>query len=249
MNPIKPTKPYVIAWLSAAILLFAPLSPQAGERSPTVVELFTSQGCSSCPPADKMLGDLAKRGDVLALSFHVDYWDYIGWKDPFARAAYSRRQRAYSRIFGKSYVYTPQMVIHGIAEARGANPQEVSREIKRAGRAPDKKVALSRDPDGGLEVRIAGVAYPVKAAVWLVFFDPRRETRVRRGENRGRTMINFNVVRAISRIGLWRGRDLTLNIPASAIKARAEGGGAVFIQAEQKGPILGAQRISLAPTN
>ncbi len=246
---MNPAKAYGIACLCAVFLLVAPLSSVAGERSPTVVELFTSQGCSSCPPADKFLGELAQRSDVLALSFHVDYWDYIGWKDPFASAAYSRRQRDYSKIFGKSYVYTPQMVIHGIAEAPGYNIGDVNHKIERAGLAPDTKVTLSRGQDGGLRVRIAAVPYPVRAAVWLVFFDPRHETKVRRGENRGRTIANYNVVRDLRRIGQWEGRDLTLNVPGSELKSHKAGGAAVFIQAELKGPILGAQRISLAPGN
>ncbi|MDP6174655.1 MAG: DUF1223 domain-containing protein, partial [Rhodospirillales bacterium] len=118
-----------------------------------------------------------------------------------------------------------------------------------AGLAPDTRVGLIRDKTGTLNISIASVPYPVLAAVWLVYFDPKHKTRARRGENRGRTIFNYNVVRAIKRIGEWRGRELVLKVPGKDIKSQKTNGGAVIIQAEQKGPILGAQRISFAPTN
>jgi hypothetical protein len=192
------------------------------------------------------MGRLAKRDDVLPLSFHVDYWDYIGWKDPFASPAHSDRQRAYASIFARSYVYTPQVVIHGIAETSGTNFGDLERKIQRAGRAPDTAVRLTLEDAGGLMVVVSAVPYPVDAAVWLVLFDTVHKTRVRRGENRGRTIHNFNVVRGIRKIGKWRGKELSIRVPAAHLKLPGGNNGAVIIQAESKGPILGAQRISLA---
>ncbi len=218
----------------------------ARHRGPTVVELYTSQGCSSCPPADALLGKLAKIEGILALSFHVDYWDYIGWKDPFAAPINSRRQREYSRIFRKSYVYTPQMVIHGMAEATGSNERAVKTGIRHAKLAPDVPIKLERLKSGDLNIRVARGRQPRQAAVWLIFYDPIHQTRIRRGENRGLKLNNYNVVRMIKKIGDWRGQRLALTIPAAELKDHKGQGCAVFLQNAQKGPILGAASIQLA---
>lgn len=218
----------------------------AGEtRGPTVVELYTSQGCSSCPPADAVLGELAKREDVLALSFHVDYWDYIGWKDPFAAPLNSTRQREYSRIFKKSYVYTPQIIIHGMTETTGSNKAAILANIDNAKLAQDVPIKLERQPSGDLRIRIAQGHQPAQASVWLVYYDPLHQTTVRRGENRGVKLRNYNVVRSLKKIGEWRGGRLALTISAAELKAHKGQGCAVFLQNARKGPILGAMSIQL----
>ncbi len=218
-------------------------------RGLTVVELYTSQGCSSCPPADALLGKLAKMDGILALSFHVDYWDYIGWKDPFAKPINSQRQREYSRIFRKSYVYTPQMVIHGMAEVTGSNAAAIRVSIKHAKLAPDVPIKLVRMGSGDLKIRIARGRQPGRAAVWLVFYDPIHSTKIRRGENRGVKLNNYNVVRLLKKIADWRGQRLALTIPAAELKDHKGQGCAVFLQNAQKGPILGAASIQLAQNN
>ena len=124
-------KKLALVLVVAAGLGAAAVPAVAGEGALNVVELFTSQGCSSCPPADALLADLADRDDVLALSFHVDYWDYIGWKDPFASPQYTQRQRVYSQVFGKRYVYTPQMVVNGSFEMTGSDRAGVLKRIRR----------------------------------------------------------------------------------------------------------------------
>lgn len=218
----------------------------AGDRSPTVVELYTSQGCSSCPPADALLGKLAKRGDIIALSFHVDYWDYIGWKDPFAHASYSKRQRTYARHFSRSFVYTPQMVVHGLTETSGTDEREVHSRIARAANAPDVTVGLTHGYDGEISVSVSASTQPAQASVWLVLYQSSKKTEVRRGENRGRVIENFNIVKKLAKIGEWKGQRLNLTVSADKFRERGVDGCAVFLQSEQTGPILGAARIALA---
>ena len=124
-------------------LAFGIASAEAGER-PIVVELFTSQGCSSCPPADALLGELAKRTDVLALGFHVDYWDYIGWKDPYASKLATKRQRQYAETFKLSYVYTPQMVVNGVTESVGSDRAGIEAAVEKAKTRPAARIIMAR---------------------------------------------------------------------------------------------------------
>ena len=243
--------------IKSLILLFAlaaaPFSLTAAERPLTVVELFTSQGCSSCPPADAFLGELAGRDDVLALSFHVDYWDYIGWKDPFASADHTRRQRDYSRKLGLRYVYTPQMVIQGAAHVTGSDRSAVLDRIEKNRALARIPVELRQGDDGGVRLFIpdapATGEAAEEAAVWLVVFDREHLTSVRRGENRGRKLRNYNVVRQLSRIATWRGKalDMAVTVPDMVL-----GGGracAVLVQSTETGRILGAAALGLDRPN
>jgi len=217
----------------------------AGENGPTVVELYTSQGCSSCPPADAFLGDLAQRDDVIALSFHVDYWDYIGWKDPFASASNSNRQRSYARQFNRSYVYTPQMVIQGVTEVSGSDKSGVLKRVKQVASMPDVPVKLTLVRNGGLKVEISGARQPAQASVWLVLYDNVHKTKVKRGENRGRVIKNYNVVKGLVKIGDWRGEPVTLTVSADDVRRHNSDKCAVFLQSEHAGPIFGASSIPL----
>ncbi len=229
-----------------AVLVFSVGLAEAGEsRSPTVVELYTSQGCSSCPPADALLGEFSKQKGILALSFHVDYWDYIGWKDPFAAPINSARQQEYSRIFRKAYVYTPQIVIHGMTETTGSNRAAIMASIEQAKLAPDVAIKLERLPSGDLKIRVARGRQPGHAAIWIAYYDPLHQTKIRRGENRGVKLDNYNVVRVLKKIGEWRGQRVALTIPAVEIKKHKGQGCAVFLQSAQKGPILGAASLQL----
>lgn len=205
-----------------------------------VVELFTSQGCSSCPPADAILGELAVQPNILALSFHVDYWDYIGWKDPFASAQYSDRQRDYAATLGLRYVYTPQIVVDGRHDVVGSHRREVTRAIQQSGEtAPVVEVKLEA-ADGGRAVLSEGSAPAGGATVWLVTFDDGHDTPVAQGENRGRELHNSNVVRELISLGTWNGE--AKNFPLDFAKARAEGRGgcAIIVQDGRGGPVLGA---------
>jgi hypothetical protein len=210
-------------------------------QAPVVVELFTSQGCSSCPPADTLLGELAAEGNVLALSFHVDYWDYIGWKDPFASPVFTRRQRDYQRSLGARMVYTPQMVIDGRIDVVGSRRGEVRRAIAQSATHSKLPVTIDSSEPGELLARIpaAEVDLADPAVVWLVQFDGKQVTDVKRGENSGATLVNHNVVREIRQLGEWRGAaiDLPLGLRMDDIGA---GGCAVIVQSGPTGPIIGA---------
>ena len=205
-------------------------------QGPTVVELFTSQGCSSCPPADAFLGELAKRDDVLALAFHVDYWDYIGWKDPFADPVHTSRQRDYSSKLGLRYVFTPQMVVQGASSATGSDQTAVLGLIGRDRGMDRLEVKMSRDASGLVTASLPAAPGADEADVWVAFYDRKHVTSIKRGENGGRTLSNFNVVRKLVRIGSWRGQ--AMDIP---IRVMSEGDAcAVLVQSVRTGRILGA---------
>jgi hypothetical protein len=227
------------AWSGAA---------RAADRPLIVVELFTSQGCSSCPPADAYLGKLAERDDLLPLAFHVDYWDYIGWHDPFAMPVATHRQRAYARRLNLRYVYTPQMVINGVAQGIGSEPAEIEPLIKAQAAGmegrPRPPLSLQRQADGGLAIRVGGgaVLEGEPCTVWLIRFDRSHSTPVAHGENGGRTLVDYQVVRSIRDVGHWFGSSLDLAIPP-ADGGEPGDGLAVLLQAGSAGPILNAVQV------
>jgi len=178
-----------------------------------VVELFTSQGCNSCPPAEAFLRELSGRRDLITIELHVDYWDYIGWRDPFATRALTHRQRAYSRAMEQRYVYTPQMIIDGRFQEVGSERDAVLQLIDRARLAkpaagPTIEPVAARG-DAPPSVRISGPV-PAPAVVWVAVLDPSHETEVLRGENGGRRLVNTNVVRRFERIGTYDGTTVEL---------------------------------------
>lgn len=216
---------------------------QAGERAaPVVVELFTSEGCNSCPPADTYLGELAKRPDILALSWHVDYWDYIGWKDPFAQHAFTMRQRAYSRTLDQRYVYTPQMVINGRLQGIGSERAAIEKLIGEA--KTDHKAGAPRVTVVGDSVHIeGGPAGP--SNVWLAIFDPQHWTQVAQGENAGHRLGEYNIVREWTQLGRYEGKPTTLKLNVDMAEY-AKSGCAVVVQQQTPngpGPILAAYTI------
>lgn len=231
----------IMAMMAAALAAASPVLPAAAEPAKVVVELFTSQGCSSCPPADAFLGELARRDDVLPLSFHVKYWNYLGWRDRFATAEATDRQRNYRRTLGKSYVYTPQMVVNGSAQAVGSGRKRVLRLIEAARSHP--RLDISVDHQGGdrATVRIAaGRRLARPATVWLVFYDNRHSTKISRGENEGATLVNTNVVRVLKRVGSYSGKALELDLSLEQLGAKGHDSCAVILQQDGFGPILGA---------
>jgi hypothetical protein len=230
------------AALAVTATVFSPRvavpAPSAGAASgPLVVELFTSQGCSSCPPADALLGELAKRDDLLPLAFHIDYWDGLGWKDPFSLSEATARQRDYARAMGKGQIYTPQMIVGGTRDVIGSDRAAVARAIAEVPRG-SVPVAMSVT-DGNLAIRVGGGIGEGK--LWLVSFDPRHETQVRAGENAGRKLVNANIVRRIEALGEWRGAALDLR-RAVPVAGR---GAALLLQAPD-GRILGAAMARIA---
>lgn len=212
----------------------------ASADSPVVVELFTSQGCSSCPPADKILGELAQRDDVIALALHVDYWDYIGWKDQFADPAFTTRQRAYAHAAGSRRIYTPQMVVGGRDHVIGTKPMQLAEEIEKHRDAPSPvRVSLRRQ---GEHVTIRAKAeggIPSGSTVQLVTYSPKEVVDVRRGENAGRRLAYHNIVRDWITVGTWNGSDDY----AVRVKVTSDLPVAVLIQAPDAGAILGAAKL------
>jgi hypothetical protein len=201
----------------------------ADRAHPVVVELFTSQGCSSCPPANALLTRLSARQDVLALSFGVTYWDDLGWKDTFASHQYTDRQTAYVKSLGGDGDYTPQMVINGAADVVGSRTAEVEALIARQGRpvGPDIKLSASGAVVG------AGAWSGAPADVWLVRYDPRIvQVPVKRGENAGATLPHKNVVRALTRLGGWSGKTLSVAF------APATGGLATAVLVQRPGGVI-----------
>ena len=223
-------RPFVAGLLALA----ASSAPSAAAGRPVVVELFTSQGCSSCPPADALLSSLADRPDVLALAFHVDYWNRLGWVDPFSGPWATARQSAYAAQMGSDQIYTPQAVVDGGRDVVGSDRDGLETAIADARSDPSVPVALAAS-ESGLQVTVDPAA-PADAVLWLVGFDDRHETSVRRGENAGKMLVDRNVVRSLTRLDGWT--------PGSSVAAATPAGDrvAVLLQAAD-GRILGAARL------
>jgi len=225
--------------LFAAFLLFLPVPGWTQER-PVLVELFTSQGCSSCPPADDLLRELAARDEVIALALHVDYWDYIGWPDSFARPEYTARQRAYAREGGENMVYTPQMVINGTDGVVGTYPKDVNALISEHMSRP-AMVTLDVTRQGG-RLSIEARAEPGTGgtcAVQLVRYRPQATVEVTRGENAGRTLNHANVVTDMTLLADWdMAGPLALDVPLTGDLPAV-----VVIQQGRFGPVQAVARV------
>ncbi|MCG6903849.1 MAG: DUF1223 domain-containing protein [Rhodobacter sp.] len=179
-----------------------------------VVELYTSQGCSSCPPADALLNELAERDDVLPLALHVDYWDYIGWKDEFANPEHTRRQKAYAHAAGQRTIYTPQMIVGGLDHVVGYKPMHLAELIEDHGkRVSPVTVSLTRD-GGGVRIHADPASGAGKMVVQLVRYMPNSTVAIERGENAGKTITYSNVVTGWKVLGGWDG--------SAALDMRAE---------------------------
>jgi hypothetical protein len=212
-----------------------------------IVELFTSEGCSSCPPADRLLLDLADRDDarLFPLAFHVDYWNRLGWTDPFSDAAYSERQRAYARPVGSSRVYTPQMIVNGGEEFVGSRRVEAERAIQRALDAPAlATIGLSATVDGShVRIDYDVTDAPSASVLHLVLVQRQAEQAVPRGENAGRTLRHANVVRALKTVPAGSGSQ-TLTLPSDL---DAENAAVVaYAQAPGMRQVVGASRATLS---
>jgi hypothetical protein len=233
------TRAIILVFLAATGATAMPV--RATEEQPVVVvELFTSQGCSSCPPADAYLGELAQRPGVLALAYHVDYWNYIGWTDPYASKQATQRQRGYSRHLNMRYVYTPQMVINGTTEGVGSERETIGPLIKAAveDKALQRRVSIVRAAPGKLVVHVDAGSATEPVTLWLVGFDREHATPVLRGENEGQTLREYQIVRSFEAIGSWSGEALDLTLAAD--KSEGDGGCAVLLQQGGSGRIIGA---------
>jgi hypothetical protein len=233
----------------AALGALAATGASAADAAPTgVVELFTSQGCSSCPPADKVLADYAARSDVLALSYNVDYWDYLGWKDTLASADNTQRQRDYSSGRGDADIYTPQAIVDGAAYMPGGDRTAIEAALTAGARKLSVPIDLSMSGDA-LTVKIGATSAAMPhATLWLVMYDRAVTVPIGRGENSGRTITYSNVVRKLRPIAMWTGAPMSVDLARSEIANAKADHCAVLLQTDLKdglpGPILGAATIA-----
>ncbi len=222
--------------LAAGLLSLLPMTA-TGQDRPVVVELFTSQGCSSCPPADAYLHKLAKRDDVIALAMHVDYWDYIGWKDIFASPELTERQRTYARVGQRRMVYTPQMIINGQDHVVGNRPRDVEDLIKQHSKA-DKLINLKakRSGDKVMIQAVAEEALSGPVTIQLLRYKPQETVQIKRGENAGRSLSYANIVTDITELRNWNGRK-ALDISAKMLGNER---GVILVQGSGQGAVMAA---------
>lgn len=232
-----------IALVSLLLLLAAPFGASVAAArpasAPVVVELFTAQGCSDCPEANQLLMRLADQPNVIALTYAVDYWDYLGWKDTFARPEFAARQRAYRKAMNLRDVYTPQIVVDGKRQLTAVEADEVEAAVREEGRRdvyPPEMQFSGRD-----RVAVGSGKVPRGgASVWLVRYDSHpQDVTVRRGENRGKVIRHGNMVRELVRLGTWRGRPVMFRIPrtrAADLKT------VIIVQADRTGAVVAAGR-------
>jgi len=217
---------------------------RAADAPVAVVELFTSQGCSSCPEADKVLAEYAKKQKVLALSFHVDYWNYLGWKDTFSQAEFTERQKRYAATFRRRGIYTPQAVINGRDHAVGSRRGDIESLIQsytKSGKGLTVALNTRRDME---KIRVTTDAASGDATLWVVYFDKKRQVKIKRGENRGRTITYHNVVRNVSMLGMMKQGKIDVTLPLEEMKRTGHEACAIILQQTTvhgtPGPILGA---------
>ncbi len=226
----------------AALVAFAGQGAEAQDRfGPAVVELFTSQGCSSCPPADAMLGELAMRDDVIALALHVDYWDYIGWEDTFASPQMTQRQHNYAHAMGSTVVYTPQIIVGGREHVVGGRAMAVA-DLIQADLAEPDPVTVSVTREGSriaLEARAFMDPPRPMMVVQVVTYSPHEEVQIERGERAGTVGHHFNVVTSWQVVAEWDGAEPFV----ARIEPQSDRPLVVLVQQAGSGPILGAAQI------
>jgi hypothetical protein len=233
---------------AAAFVLIALAGPAAAASAPkAVVELFTSQGCSSCPPADQFLTELAGRPDVLALTFPVDYWDYLGWKDTLAQPAFTARQRAYASARNDKQVYTPQIVVNGLKPVVGSDRVKIETVIAKAANNGGLPVAVVVSEAGSaVTIEIAAAPdRPLSGEAWLLPVARLREVAIGRGENKGRTIAYANVVRGMVKLGDWSGTAARFEVPLDQARPGDTDSYVILVQAvgdAKPGAILGAAK-------
>ena len=237
--------------LAALTVVGAAHAARAAEPAPALVtvELFTSQGCSSCPVADRLLGELAERPDVLALSLSVDYWDYLGWRDTLARPENTKRQYAYAKALRTYQPYTPQIVIDGRIDVVGNNKSKVKGAIEEREKRRDSPLHIGYEPAPDTVAVVLGSGAAAEATVWLVRYAERVTVTVERGENQGHSLTYTNVVQSMTPIGMWKGEPARFVLPRRDLLGTDQGKApqrlAIIVQTENTGPILGAAKLPL----
>ena len=253
--------PQILRGLTAALAIGGTLfalsaNPTAAkpQKPKTLVELFTSQGCNSCPPANALLKKYNDRDDVIALSLPVDYWDYLGWPDTFGKKQFSNRQRRYASTRGDGQVYTPQVVANGVAHAVGSRPHAVNGAIKKSyGTVSHHQIPLSITKQGNTLTISSNTAdkdsflqtdkRKVKTTLWLAMTTKKVEVAVPRGENHGKIITYYNVVRDLKPVATWTGQPLTITLPKNVSMNEKTDGCVVFLQEGTVGPIIAAAEL------
>jgi hypothetical protein len=215
-----------------------------------VVELFTSQGCSACPPADAFMLELAKRPDILALTYNVDYWDYLGWRDTLGSPDFTRRQQRYAKARGDSLVYTPQMIINGRHHVIGNKRDEVLKLIEQEKKEGDcRHVDLTlTDANDMLQVKAGPAPDKLKgreATLWVATAMKEVKVEIEKGENRGKELMYCNVVRKIVPAAMWKGKETSVSLPRSELFVNGAQTCAALLQLDEHGPIIGAARLGM----
>ena len=232
----------VLALGAGAAAAFAARAAQAGAARPVVIELFTSQGCSSCPPADALMGELRRMKGVIVLTYNVDYWDYLGWRDTLASPEKSQRQYDYAKARGDMDVYTPQVVVDGGSHYSGSNKSAILKAIARAQAAnPQNPIGISlaaNEHEFIVEIGKGSVAQD--ATLWLMAFAPSIAVKIEKGENAGKDIVYYNVARKLVPAGMWHGEAITLTLPKQDILLPDCRGAAALLQQGKAGPILAA---------
>jgi hypothetical protein len=240
----------IVAVLAGSAALIHPIQARGEPRalsvaapSKAVVELYTSQGCSSCPSADAVLSRFAQREDVIAISWGVDYWDYLGWRDTAARPEFTERQKAYAKKLGDGMVYTPQAVINGVVHVNGSDEGKIERAIARNLAAVARVPVRLTAADGKLvaEIGDAPEGMPAnEATVWLTPIAGSVEVQIVKGENRGKTFVYSNVARGLIPVGTWSGKAMTVRLDRHAVMYGDADRCALLLQQGRGGPIVGA---------
>ena len=224
-----------------AIMFGLQTAVAVADDNPVVVELFTSQGCSSCPPAEALFKDLDASGDIIGLVWHVDYWDYIGWKDVFAKPDYTGRQKYYAHAMGEKMIYTPQMIFNGVEHAVGSDKERVLQIVnEQLERAPSVNFDIERNGD---VLRISAErpeGSTQKMDVYVIHYIEESTVNITRGENAGHTSTYTKIVSDWRTVGQWKGRrDLKLDVTLTSELPMV-----VMLQAEGFGPVMAARQIN-----
>jgi hypothetical protein len=228
-------------WFCIALGTLAWGGAAMDQPRPVVVELFTSEGCSSCPPAEAYLAELAQRDDVLALAYHVDYWDDLGWRDRFALKTATQRQNIYAQSMRKTSVYTPQVVIDGREDYVGSDRRSIGRSIE----APRTGVPVTLTLDGQqIRIAVGTQAIAADCDILVVGYLRKAVSPIHRGENSGRTLEEFHIVRSLQVLGHWRGAAQTFDVAMSSLPPDVTNI-AVLVQSPRQGPIAGAGSLKL----
>lgn len=241
MQSIKKSGAFLVTTLMLVLLGETVVAQASSSRTPIVIELFTSQGCSSCPPADTLLGELAERPDVIALAFHVDYWDSLGWRDAFALPLSSQRQQQYGQTLQLRTIFTPQAIVDGHRSVLGSDRHAMLAVINAHRQAIPIKLAVVNSE---LVIGLGDLPGSNHVDVNVVSYMQQASTAIGRGENTGHVLKEFNIVRSFKQLDSWNGRARSYYVPLSSLPTDASHV-AVMLQQPGQGQVIGATAITI----